>query len=110
VSEDTLGHSRLRHALLHHVGATADTERRWTRRRNPRKSDPASGRPDHLYSVETPGHQPSSIHQRTVRQLDLHGLLAATPATDERQNLSLSAEGQRQLGAWTREFGEPDTP
>ncbi|WP_410570612.1 hypothetical protein [Amycolatopsis sp. cmx-4-61] len=110
MSENTLGYRRLRHALLYQVATTADTERRWTRRRNPRKTDPASGLPDHLYTVEAPGHEPSPIHQRTVRQLDLHGLLSAVPTADEREILSLSPEGERLLGAWTREFGEPDTP
>jgi hypothetical protein len=108
--ENTLGHSRFRHALPRRVDATADTERRWTRRRNLRKTDPESGLPDHLYSIDTPGHQPSPIHQRTMRQLDLHGLLAAAPGADEREKLSLSSEGQRALSAWTEEFGEPDTP
>ncbi len=110
MGDNILGHSRPRHALLHQVGATADTERRWIRRRNPRKTDPESGLPDHLYSIDAPGHQPSPIHQRTMRQLDLHGLLNAAPGADEREKLSLSPEGQRVLSAWTDEFGKPDTP
>jgi hypothetical protein len=105
-----LRHSPLRHALLQQIAATAHTERRWTRRRNPRKTDPASGLPDHLYTAGTPDDRPSSVLQRAVRQLDQHGLLAATPGHDGHEHLSLSPAGDRELSAWTREFGEPGKP
>ena len=44
----------------------------------------------------------------TLAVLDRHGLLTATPVTDESADLSLSLEGARVLKAWTHDFGEPD--
>ncbi|MFI5593452.1 hypothetical protein ACIA5G_50970 [Amycolatopsis sp. NPDC051758] len=109
-SSPPLRHSPLRHALLQQIAATARTERRWTRRRNPRKTDPASGLPDHLYTAGTPDDRPSSVLQRAVRQLDQHGLLTATPSLDNNEGVDLSPAGQHELTAWTRKFGEPGQP
>jgi hypothetical protein len=101
-----LRHSAQRHTLLHQIHANADTPLRWIRTRNPRKTDPNSGLPDHLYDIADPGHHPSPPVQRAVRELDRHGLLHATPVGDH-EDLDVSAAGTRTLAEWKTAHGDP---
>lgn len=103
-----LRHSAQRHTLLHQIHAYANTSRRWTRTRNPRKADPGSGLPDFLYTVADPAHRPSPPLQRAVRELDQHGLLSTSTADADHQDLDVSAVGAQTLAAWNATFGEPD--
>ena len=96
--------------LLNQIHAHANTPRRWTRTRNPRKTDPASGLPNFLYTVADPQHRPSLTLQHAVRELDRQGLLTATPAADDTETLDLSELGTRTLTAWTATAGIPSQP
>jgi len=101
--QSPLNYTPQRHALLHEVHTTSG----WTRTRNPKKTDPASGLPDHLYTTHDPDNHPNSMLQRAVRQLDLNGLLGPEPTAAGPDDLTTSDLGARVLAAWNEQHGIP---
>jgi len=107
-AQSPLNYTPARHALLHQIATTTGTPSGWTRTPNPRKTDPTSGLPDHLYDTPDNG-RPNAQLQRAVRQLDQHGLLGPEP-TDGPDNLDTSPLGAQVLKDWTEKHGTPTDP
>jgi len=108
-TQSPLNYTPARHALLHQIATTTGTPSGWTRTPNPRKTDPTSGLPDHLYTTRDTDNPPTSMNQRATRQLDLNGLLGPEP-TGGTDDLTTSTLGARALADWTEKHGTPTDP